>query len=80
MVAAVFLFPLSAEVSCNPCSISTLVVMPNPNFPYAAQAGIRGYMKDVEGVARESSLAVEMAVATSALASIQTDANMSCGA
>lgn len=54
--------------------------MPNPYFPYAAQAGIRGDMEDVEGVARESSLAVEMAVATSVLASVQTDANVSFGA
>lgn len=54
--------------------------MPNSYFPDAAQTGIRGNMKDVESIARESSSAVEMAVSTAALTSIQTDSHMSRGA
>lgn len=50
--------------------LGTLVVVPNPDFPDVAQAAVRGDMKDVEGVAREGSPAVEMAVTAAALASI----------
>lgn len=52
------------------CKLSTLVVVPNPYFPDVTQAGVRGDMKDVEGVAGEGSPAVEMTVTTAALASI----------
>lgn len=48
----------------------TLVVVPNPYFPDVAQAGVRGDMKDVEGISRKGSPAVEMAVTAAALASI----------
>lgn len=53
--------------------------MPNPYFPDTAQVGICGNMKDVEGIASESSPAVEMTVSTAALASIQADSNVSRG-
>lgn len=58
----------------------TLVVMPNSDFPDVAQVGVRGDVEDVEGVARKSSPAVQVAVSAAALASIQADPNVSCGA
>lgn len=60
--------------------LRTLVVVPNSYFPDIAQAGVCGNVKDVESVARESSSAVEVAVPTAALASVQTDPHMSRGA
>lgn len=54
--------------------------MPNPDFPDVSQAGIRGNVEDVEGVACKGSPVVQVTVTAAALASIQTDAHMSCGA
>lgn len=74
------LIKLYSPLLCAHMWISTLVVMPNSYFPDAAQAGVRGDMKDIEGIAWKSTPAVEMAVTTTALASIQTNSHMGRGA
>lgn len=58
------------QLTVASCEVSTLVVVPNPYFPDVTQVGVRGDVKDVEGVAREGSPAVEMTVTAAALASI----------
>lgn len=60
--------------------LRTFVVVPNSCFPDAAQAGVRGDVKDVESVAREGASAVEMAVTAAALPAVQTDAHVRRGA
>lgn len=61
-------FPDQLIRACR--ELSTLVVVPNPDFPDVAQAGVCGDMKDVEGISREGSPAVKMAVSAAALPSI----------
>lgn len=69
------MFPLSMKTS-----VSTFVIVPNPDFPNIAQISVGGDMKDVESVACESSSAVQVAMSAAAFTSIQADSYMSRGA
>ena len=58
----------------------TLVVVPDSYLPQAAQAGVRGDVEDVQRVAGEGALAVQVAVPAAALAAVQADTHVGGGA
>lgn len=54
--------------------------MPNPHLPDVAQVGVGGHVENVQRVAGESPLAVQVTVAAAALTAVQANPNMSGGA
>lgn len=58
----------------------TFVVMPHADLPHAAQAVRGGNAEDVQAIAVEGSVPVQVPVAAPAICPVQHDAHMCCGA
>lgn len=57
----------------------TFVVMPHADLPHAAQAVRGGHLEDVQAVAMESSVPIQVPVAAPAVCPIQHDAHVGRG-
>lgn len=57
----------------------TFVVMPHADLPHAAQAVWGGNLENVQAVAVEGSVPIQVPVAAAAVRPVQHDAHMSCG-
>lgn len=57
----------------------TFVVVPHADLPHAAQAVRGGNLEDVQAVAMESSVPIQVPVAAPAVCPVQHDAHVCCG-
>lgn len=70
---------MGAERQSSAGSAQTFVVVPHSDLPHAAQAVWGGDLEDVQAVAVEGSVTVQVPVAAPAIHPIQHDTHVGCG-